>query len=129
MVACFRSALLTTAICSRANIVRSTLQPFQAASTFILLKPARRGLANDTKQVSSDDETSEGPQSKEKTENAKRKIENDPRMKDADADSRMKDVEDLIRDKYAMIRDEEYRMCGLKSIVSSSQVLTLRRKT
>lgn len=105
MVACLRSAPLTRTICSRPNIIRSTLQPFQTASKFILLKPARRGLANDAKQVLSDDSTSEGSQSKEKTENAKQKIEDDPQMKD---------VEELIRDKYALIRDEEYRMCEQK---------------
>jgi len=117
MAACLRGGLLTRRIQSRSHIFPPTLQPFQKSSAIILLTLGTRGLTN---KVSSDSNSSEGPQSKEKTENAKQKIENDPRMKD---------VDDLIRDKYALIRDEEYRTCAREHYSIFQYILTRRRET
>jgi len=96
MVPYVRGAILARTIYCRPHVIGS--KPlFQQAPVAILL---RRGYASDKSTGADTSGDSEGPQSKEKTERAKDKIENDPRMKD---------VDDLIRDKYALIRDEEYR--------------------
>ena len=44
-------------------------------------------------------ESSEGPQSQQKTDDAKKKVQNDPRLKE---------IDDLIEDKFAQIREEDY---------------------
>lgn len=99
MVAYIRGAILARTISRRPHVVCLGLR-FNQASVPILL---RRGYASDTSTGADTSGSSEGPQSKEKTEKAKEKIEND---------ARMKDVDELIRDKYAMIRDTEYRTPG-----------------
>lgn len=102
MFAAGRSLVRASALHNRNNVARPELVVLCRAA------PVQSGLAGRCRGLatSHSPDSTEGPQSQEKTEHARRKVESGS----GSSDPRLKEVDDLIRDKFALIREDEYGM-------------------